>query len=87
MRLLRPVIAAAALLVGVQAQATSYVFHIYSPGIRAVANASPPSTTYATLNPSDMGSSAALWNGQTSARWALVYEALLASLRGSGISK
>jgi hypothetical protein len=63
MRLLRPVIAAAALLVGVQAQATSYVFHIYSPGIRAVANASPPSTTYATLNPSDMGSSAALWNG------------------------
>jgi hypothetical protein len=63
MRLLRPVIAAAVLLVGVQAQATSYVFHIYSPGIRAVANASPPSTTYATLNPSDMGSSAALWNG------------------------
>jgi hypothetical protein len=66
MRLLRPVIAAAALLVGVQAQAASYVFYIYSPGIRAVASASPPSppsTTYATLNPSDMGSSATLSNG------------------------
>jgi hypothetical protein len=58
MKIIRIISAAlcGSLLLGAQAQAASYEYRIYAPGI--VATATPPKTvTYATLNPADMAPS------------------------------